>query len=77
MTTKKDKIYTMDKAFTFERQKGYLPMGYITVEDEIKALCKKNRIVVQSIVKFDGYRVYGTKTRSHKECLDLQKIINK
>ena len=56
----------LDEIYNFEKPKGYLPMGFITVEDEIKDICNKNKILVQNIVKFDGYKVYGKKVRNRK-----------
>lgn len=68
--------YVIDKYYNFERPKGYVPPKHLTTEDEIRELCKKNRIAVQEIVKYDGFRVLGTKVRSHKECKELQAVLS-
>lgn len=73
----KDKKYVIDQCFDFKRRDGYIPFEHLTIEGEIKAQCKKNRIAVQSIERYDGYYVYGRKTRSHKECQELQEALDK
>lgn len=70
------KTHTIDKYYKFDRNIGYTPIGYFTTEDEIRALCKKNRIVVQNISKMETYVVTGTKVRSHKDCEKLQEALN-
>jgi hypothetical protein len=72
----KHKTYKIDKYYNFERHKGYLPTEHVTVEGEIKDICKKNKIVVKEIIKYDGYRVIGTRTRNRKDCKELQESID-
>lgn len=73
---KKKDTYTLDKYYNFERPKNYIPSKHVKVENEIKELCNKSRIAVKEIIAYDGYKVYGTKTRSHKDCKELQEAID-
>lgn len=73
----KEKIYKLNKTYTFVRPVGYVSGTYLTVEDEIKANCKKNRIAVGQIIRLDSWRVIGTKVKSHKDCEKLQESIDK
>ena len=45
----------------FERPVGYRPIGYLTVEDEIRDIFDKEKRLIEKIVKFDGYIVYCSK----------------
>ena len=58
---KKDKPIKLNEIFLFERPLNYKPPFFITVEDEIKNECKKNNIIVDKILKYDGYKVIGKK----------------
>lgn len=60
------KIIVLDKYYDFKRREGYFPMGFLTAKDEILEVCRKNRILVSSIVKYDGYQVTGKKIRNKK-----------
>lgn len=58
------------------RDKGYVPMGHLTVEDEIKENCKKNRQVYLSIIPKDAYEVIYCNVRTDEEFETLRKIID-
>jgi hypothetical protein len=73
----REKIYTFDKYYNFERPIDYVPCSHLTVEDEIRYLCKKQRIVFTKIIPVMTYKVVGTKVRSHKDCEELQKFADK
>jgi hypothetical protein len=77
-TNMKDRVFTMDKYYRFDRDIDYIPLGHFSIEDEIKDICKKNRIAIQSIKeqKIITITVIGHKTRSHKECAELQKALD-
>jgi len=60
------KEITLDEYFDFDRPTGYTPPSHLTTEDEIRSICKQNKIVVAGIVKFEVYRVTGKKIRNKK-----------
>lgn len=65
MKTQKIKII-LDEIYDFERPSGYIPLGFCSVEDEIRNICNNNNIIVSSIVKCDKYKVYGKKISKKK-----------
>jgi len=70
------KDIVFDQYINFEREKGYIPNCFITPEDEIRDICDKERILVQSIVKFDGYKVYCSKRiRNKKTYQEAKKLL--
>jgi hypothetical protein len=70
-------IFVIDKLYYFDRPAGYVPLDYVTAEDEIKKSCNDNRIAVVKITKFDGYAVIGRRVRSKESCSKLQEVIDK
>jgi len=63
--TKKGDI-VLDEYYNFERPIGYIPPCHITTEGEIRDICKKNKILIQKIIRYDTYRIIGKKVRMKK-----------
>ena len=56
----------LDEYYSFERPTGYVPQAFFNTEAEIRFLCKKNKILVHEIIKFDTYKVIGKKIKNKK-----------
>lgn len=69
--------FVMDKQYQMTYDKNYIPMGYVTIEGEIKDKCNKQRIVVQKITEGRVFFILGRKVRSKKDCVLLQDFIDK
>lgn len=67
----------IDKFYNFERPIGYIPPAFLTTEAEIRDICKKNRIIVSKIYKFDGYKVYGKRIRNKELFKKIYRLRNK
>lgn len=70
-----DKEIKLDKYINFERPEGYIPMGHLSTEAEIKEICDKKRILVGEIIKFEGYRVICSKPIKNKKTYQNAKEI--
>jgi len=66
----------LDEIYKFERNKDYVSGEFLTTEDEIRDICKKNKILVQKIAKYDGYEVIGKKVRMRKTYEKASKLLN-
>jgi hypothetical protein len=67
----------IDEIYSFERHKGYQPAEFFTPEDEIRDICEKQKILIESITPFDGYKVVGKKIRNRKTYEHYQRELNK
>lgn len=65
----------IDEFYNFERNIGHIPVGFLSVEDEIRDVCDKNKILVQKIIKYEGYRVIGKKIRVRKTYEKFKKVL--
>ena len=70
-------VFVLDKMYKMEYSKTYMPYAHITIEDEIRDRCKKQRIVVQNIYESRLFTIIGRKVRSKKDCEKLQEFIDK
>lgn len=70
------KTYTFDTWRLILRDKGYVPMGNLTIEDELREVCKENRWVYLSIIPKDAYEIIYCDVKTEEEREKLQKIID-
>lgn len=64
---KKDEHLVLDEYYDFKIDIGYIPTGHLTIEDEIRDICKEQRIYVHKIREFKVFQVTGKKIKNKKK----------